>query len=468
MEQEKKKKKFKLSVPHTYVIIGIILIIVTLMTYLVPAGQYDRVMDEELGREIIVTGSYHHVEQTPVTPFRMFAALANGMADASDIIFFCFFAYGLVYMMIKTGAFYGSIGALQRKMKGKEIIIIPVFMLLFGLCGSTFGMYEEVYGLLPAFMGISIALGYDGLVGGAAVVLGVVTGFSAATLNPFTIGIAQGVAGLPVGSGLGFRIICFILFEGLAIWFVMRYANHVKKDPASSIVRDVHFNVDEGMTKEKMEALPFTGRHKAIMLVFAVTIVLLVYGVKVFGWYLAELSALFIIAMFICGFIAGFGPSKICSLFIEATTEILFGAMVIGVARSLVLVMQDGNIIDSLVYYMSSALIGVPKSIAAIGMVVIQNLLNFFIPSGSGQAAVSMPIMANLADSIGLERQVAVLAFQFGDGFSNMFWPTVIATECGIMGIPIQKWYKFVWPLLLMMFVLELVLITVATMIGYC
>ena len=148
------KKKRKLSVPHTYVIIGIILVIVTLMTYVIPAGQYDRVMDEASGQEIIVTGSYHHVEQTPVGPFKMVTALAEGMVDASDIIFFCFFAYGLVYMMIKTGAFYGGVSALKRVMRGKEILILPVFMIVFGICGSTFGMYEEVYGLLPAFIGI--------------------------------------------------------------------------------------------------------------------------------------------------------------------------------------------------------------------------------------------------------------------------------------------------------------------------
>ena len=221
------------------------------------------------------------------------------------------------------------------------------------------------------------------------------------------------------------------------------------------------------MSKEKMAQLPFTIRHKIIILVFVATIVLLVYGTTQYGWYLSELSALFIISMFVVGLIGGFGPSEICKKFVEAAGEILFGAVVIGVARSLVLVMNDGNIIDSLVYYLSSALGNLPKGIAAVGMVIVQNILNFFIPSGSGQAAVSMPIMAALADSIGMERQVAVLAFQFGDGFSNMFWPTVIATECGIMGIPLQKWYKFMWPLFIMMFALQLVLIMIATGIGY-
>ncbi len=226
------KLKRKLKIPHTYVIIGIILVFATILTYIVPAGMYDRVLDEETGNEIIVADSYHQIEQMPIGPFRMVGALADGMVESADIIFFCFFAYGLVYMMIQSGAFYGGIGKLKRVMKGKEVLILPVFMAFFGICGSTFGMYEEVYGLLPAFMGISVAMGYDALTGGAAVVLGVATGFAAATLNPFTIGIAQGIAGLPIGSGVGFRIVCLILFEGMAIWYLMRYAHRVKKIPS--------------------------------------------------------------------------------------------------------------------------------------------------------------------------------------------------------------------------------------------
>lgn len=465
MEKAANKKRFQ--VPHTYVIIGIILIFVTAMTYLVPAGEYERMEDPATGRTVVVNDSFHFVEQTPVTPFRMAMAIADGMVDASDIIFFIFFAYGFVYLLIQTGAFYGSIGALSRKMKGSEAMIFPVFMVMFGICGSTFGMYEETYGLLPAFIGIAIALGYDGLVGGAAVVLGVATGFAAATLNPFSIGIAQGIAEVPIGSGVGFRVICLILFEGLAIWYVMRYAKKVKEDPSKSIVKDVQFNVGEGMTKDKMEALPFTAKHKIIMLLFLTAIVILVYGTSQLGWYLSELSALFLIMMLVVGLIGGYSLSQICKFFVEAVSEVIFGALVVGVARSLTIVMMEGNIIDTIVYYMASGLSHVSKGFAAVGMVFVQNLLNFFIPSGSGQAAVSMPIMAPLADAIGLERQIAVLAFQFGDGFSNLFWPTVVATECGLMGIPVEKWYKFMGPLFGMMIALQVALIVIATMINY-
>ena len=467
MEQtQENTRRRKFTFPHTYVIIGIILVFVTILTYIVPAGQYERVEDET-GRLIVVSDSFSFIEQTPVSPGGMVMAIVEGMVQASDIIFFIFFAYGMVFMLIQTGAFFGGMGALIKRMRGKEWLIFPVFMALLGVCGSTFGLYEETYGLLPMFIGIGIALGYDGLVGGAAVVLGVATGFAAATLNPFTIGIAQGIAQVPIGSGIGLRIVCLILFEGLAIAYLMRYARRVKADPARSLVRGVVFSMDEGMSREEMEALPFRARQKVIIGLFLLTIVILIIGTTQFGWYLTELSALFLVMTFVIGLVGGYNLSQICGFLVKSTSEVVFGALAVGVARSLTIVMEQGNITDTVIYYMASFLQTLPRELAAIGMVVVQNLINFFIPSGSGQAAVAMPIMTPLADAVGLNRQIAVLAYQFGDGFSNMFWPTSVATECGLMGIPIQKWYKFMAPLFGLMVVLQIIMIVVAVTINY-
>ena len=352
-------------------------------------------------------------------------------------------------------------------MRGKEWLIFPVFMALLGVCGSTFGLYEETYGLLPMFIGIGIAMGYDGLVGGAAVVLGVATGFAAATLNPFTIGIAQGIAQVPPGSGLVFRIVCLILFEGLAIGYLIFYARRVKADPARSIVKDVTFSMDEGMSREQMEALPFTARQKGIIGLFVLTIGILVYGTTQLGWYLPQLSALFLVMSFAVGLVGGYNLSQVCVFLVKASSEVIFGALAVGVARSMSIVMEQGNITDTVIYYLTNMLQGLPREVAAVGMVLVQNIINFFIPSGSANAAVTMPIMAPLADSVGLSRQIAVLAYQFGDGFSNIFWPTSVATECGLMGIPIQKWYKFVTPLFGMILALQIIMIVIATMINY-
>lgn len=465
MPENTTRKKF--TIPHTYVIIGIILVVLTILTYIIPAGTYERAVDPVLNRTMVVQGSFKYIEQTPVSPFHMFMAVVEGLVSTADIIFFIFFAYGFVYLLIKTGAFYGSLGSLIKKFNGKETMIFPIFMIVFGICGSTFGLYEETYGLLPAFMGISVALGYDALVGGAAVILGTATGFAAATLNPFTIGIAQGIAELPIGSGIGLRIICFIVFQGSAIIYLMLYARKVRLHPELSIVKDVKFNFSNGMNREEMEQLPFNGKHKLIMLLFVVTIALLVYGTSQLGWYLNELSTLFFIMMIITGLVGGYNFSQIASLFIESVSDVIFGAMAVGVARSLTIVMENGHIIDTIINFMASTLSTMPRTIAAVGMVVVQNFINFFIPSGSGQAATSMPIMAPLADAIGLTRQTAVLAFQFGDGFSNMFWPTSAATVCGLMSLPIEKWYRFITPLFLFMFLLQIVFMVIAVAINY-
>lgn len=464
VKMNRPRKKF--IFPHTYVIIGLILVFVTILTYIIPAGQYQRVERED-GQVVVLSDSFEFIEQSPVGPWDMVKAVVEGMVQSADIIFFVFFAYGLVYMLIQTGAFFGGIGNLIRKMRGREWLIFPVMMLLLGACGSTFGLYEETYGLLPVFIGIGIALGYDGLVGGAAVVLGVATGFATATLNPFTIGIAQGIAQVPLGSGLGFRFFCFVLFEGLVITYLLRYAHKVKQDPNKSIVRDVTFSVDEGMTREEMEALPFNGRQKLIIFLFVLTIGILIYGTTQLGWYLTELSALFFLMSFVVGLVGGYNCSEICGFLIKAASEVIFGALAVGVARSMSIVMDQGNITDTVVYYLTGLLQGLPKEIAAIGMVLVQNCINFFIPSGSANAAATMPIMAPLADSVGLNRQIAVLAFQFGDGFSNIFWPTSVATECGLMGIPIQKWYRFVAPLFGMILLLQIIMVAFAAAINF-
>ena len=273
MEQRK-----RFSMPHTYVLIGMILVILTGLTYLVPSGSYQRAVDPVLNRTMVVANSFEYVAQTPVSIFRMFKAIIDGLVSTSDIIFFIFFAYGYINMLISTGAFYGGLGTVIKRFNGRETLIFPIFMVIFGICGSTFGLYEETYGLLPAFMGISVALGYDALVGGAAVIVGTATGFAAATLNPFTIGIAQGIAEVPIGSGIGLRTIAFIVFQATAIIYVMMYARKVKLNPEKSIVKDVKFNFSNGMTRDELEGLPFTNKHKLIMGLFLITIGILVYG----------------------------------------------------------------------------------------------------------------------------------------------------------------------------------------------
>ncbi|SHH01687.1 Uncharacterized membrane protein YfcC, ion transporter superfamily [Anaerosphaera aminiphila DSM 21120] len=460
-------KKKKLKMPHTYVILVIMLLLVTALSWFIPSGEYDRIEDPETERIIVVDGSYHSVEKEYVTPFQAVGAIAEGMVESSDIIFFILFAYGMVYMLIKSGAFFGGIAQVLRIFKGKEKIMLPVLMVLFAVAGSTVGISEEFYGIIPVFVGIGIAMGYDGLVGGSIICLSMAVGFSANTTNPFSIGIAQSLAGLPMMSGMLYRIIIFIVFTGLSIFYVMNYAEKVRKNPELSLVKDVDFGHLKGMSREEMNKLPFTNRHKILLGIFVMSIVIMVLGTILGGWYLRELSALFIIMMVIIGLVAGFSLNEICENFLESVGEIIFGALVVGFARSIMVVMTEANIIDSIVFYMSEILIKLPKYLAAIGMLIFQNLLNFFITSNSGQAAVSIPLMTPIGDMIGLTRQTTVLAYTFGAGFSDIFWPTGCAVMCGLMGVPMNKWYRFITPLFLMMFVLEIIFLMLAVSFGY-
>lgn len=465
--QEQKTKKWKLSMPHSYIIIGLIIIFAMVLTYIVPAGEYERVTDAATGRNIVLPDSFQFVEQSPVSIFEMFKSIMAGMIDASEIIFFVFFSYAFMSMLVHVGAFNAGIGALLNKMKGKEKLIIPVLMLAFGAMGASFGMYEEAYGFVPIVMSITIAMGYDGLVGAVIVFVGVATGFAAAVINPYTIAIAQGIAEVPVFSGYGFRIIIWICFMTLVIWYTMRYANKVKKDPTKSAVYGISFPFLSKLSQDDLLKKEFTMIHKITLSLFVFTLVALVYGTIKLGWYLEELAALFIIMMFVIGLVNKKSPGQICDVFIESSKNILFGALIIGISRTVLVVLQAGNIIDSVAYYMASSLAHVPAVFTAQAMLLFQNLINFFIPSGSGQAATSMPLMTPLADVLGVNRQIAVLAFQFGDGFSNLFWPTQVAIECGIAGIPLSKWYKYFGPLFLCMFILQMIFIAIAVMINY-
>lgn len=464
--ENSKTKKTSFKMPHTYVILLAIAVIVAILTWIIPAGQFERVFDEELERTLLVPDSFEYVEQTPVGFFQFFTLIQEAMIDAADIIFFIFFAYTFVYMEMKCGAFDAAIGALLRRLEGRDRFLIPILMLCFGIAGSTFGMIEETYALLPAMMGLAIALNYDALVGGALVYIGVGTGFASATFNPFTIGVAQSIAEVPLFSGLAFRVVVFIVFMGTSIWYVTRYAKKVRKNPEHSIVKDVDFGFIEGKTGEELLNTKFIARHKISMLMFVITIVLIMIGAIKFDWYINEIAALFIIMTIVVGLIQGYSLSQIAETFLEAVRGVAFGAIVVGMARVILVIMDEGNIIDTVIYSMANLAKTGSKYVSSIVMLIVQNVLNFFIPSGSGQASVSMPIMAPLADMVGLTRQVSVLAFQFGDGYSNMFWPTSVAAWCGLMGLPIDKWYKFMTPLAIILFVLQVVFIIIATAIN--
>ena len=460
------EEKKKLKMPQAYVIIFIMTIFTAIMANIVPAGTFDRITDKA-GNEVVVSGSYHAVEKVGCTIFDMFKSIQLGFVDSAQIIFFIVFAYSFVYVLIKNGTFDAVVGFILRKVGNRIEMIIPICMISFGLLGSTMGMFEETYGLLPVFISIAVALGYDAIVGGSIIYLGVAIGFASATINPFTIGVAQEVAGLKMFSGLGYRIICFIVFMSIAVWYVWHYARKIKKDPTKSVLFDEKIELLEVGSKEELMDKKMTTTHKISCLLFVFTIAMLLVGTIQWGWYIDEIATLFIIMTIVSGLISRFSASEIAEMFIASSKEMMYGALLVGLSRSIPIIMQNAQIIDTVVYYLANVLQNFQGLMSALGMLFVQNIINFFIPSGAGQALVTMPILAPVGEMVGVSRQVSVLAYQFGDGFSNIFWPTSVFMMCGIMRLPINKWYRFVAPLFGLLFIASMVLLSVAVVIGY-
>ena len=456
-----KNKLLRIKMPHTYVLLTMILLSVVVLTYLIPAGEYDRVLDEISGKMVVLPESFHYVEGVRPGFFDIFLALQHGYVSAANILFLIVFAYSYVYLLTENGTLNRAIQVLVRCLGSRTYLLIPVCMLLFGLLGATLGIFEETYGLVPVFIGIMTALGYDPLVGGAMVYVGVATGFAAALTNPFSVGIAQSIAEVPINSGLWYRGVIFVVFQMVAIWYVMRYARRVKADPTRSVLYGEPYEVQIPAPKDGEEDA-FTLRQKLCLVLFFLTIGILLYGTTQLGWYIDEIAAMFLMMMVITGVVGGYSATQICQSFIASTKSVVPSILVIGFTRGILLTMQNAMISDTIVYGLARMLSYSNRVFSAVGMLVLQNVINFFITGSSSQATITMPIMAPVADIVGISRQTAVLCYCVGDGFSDMFWPTACSLECGLMGVSLNKWYKFMAPLFAIMVVLQVVFIGIS------
>ncbi len=457
------KKKFKL--PHIFVLLFGITLICSILTWIIPAGNFERVVNDA-GREVVVAGTWTATESSPIGFFEFFQAFYKGMNNAADVVFFVFIAFASTTFILKSGAFSGLVSFLMKIFKGKSsVAIIPIFMALFGLGSSTVGMFEEWLAFIPIFAGIFISLGYDAIVGLAVVALGAGMGFSGAVMNPFTVGVAQGIAEVQYMSGVGFRLLCHAAMLAVGAGLTMRYALKIKADPTKSIVYGDDFSAlvsDDDGTRE------FGLKQKLVLADLIITIAVVVWGVKVHGWYFTELSAVFLIMGLVAALIMRYSADEIGNFFAEGFVDACTASMMVGLARATLIVLQEGNIIDTVVNGLATPLSYLPAAAAGAVMLFIQTLLNFFIPSGSGQAAVSMPIMAPIADLLGIQRDVAVLAYQFGDGMSNIVWPTAFAAVmAGLAGVKLEKWWKFIFPVFGCIIVVQAVLIVIAVMTGF-
>lgn len=453
--------------PNPIVIIIGIILVSALASYIVPSGVFERVLDPNTDRMVVDPSSFHYTEQNPTGFFDLFKSLTRGLQSASDIIAFLFVIGGAFGVMEATGAIKSGMGTLVLKMRGRELLLVPVCMAIF-TCGSAFAANEEEYlAFLPLILSICLAMGFDSLTALGIVFGSTGAGIASGCTNPFTVGVAQGIAGLPLFSGIELRLVSLVVLYVINATFVTLYARKVKANPRASSMYELDRARTDTFAVNEEERM--TGRHKLVLLIFVATIAILVYGVIQYGFYIDELAALFLIMGIAAGLVGGLRPGEIADSFIKGCHNMLFPCVMVGFCKATTIILTDALIMDTIIHFLAGLLTGIPATLTACGMFLIQALFNFLVPSGSGQAAITMPIMAPLADLVGITRQTAVLAFQFGDASTNCITPAsgMTMSALAIAGVPLNKWWKFFVPLVLIWWGIAILFLIYATLTGY-
>ncbi len=465
------KKKFKFRVPNTYLLIFSLLVLIAAMTWIIPGGQYERAVVD--GREVVVQNSFKYLENKPQGFIDLFIAPLKGFVEAGLIIGFILFVGGSFNVLAKTNAINSLIHKLARAHKDSKLLqklFIPVLMLMFSLGGATFGMNEEIIPFVLIIVPICLALGYDSIVGVAIPLVGAHIGFASAFLNPFNVGIAQGIADVPLFSGIGYRLISWSISTLVAILFLLWYVKRLSKNPKISPTYefDEERRKNENINGVYENENELTTKHKAVLLTFALSLVLIVVGVIKLGWYIEEISAAFFIMGVVVGIIGGLKVDEFTKAFIDGAKDLVGTALIVALARATLVISRDGQIIDTVLYGLSPYIQSSSPIFASQKMFMVQAVINFFVHSGSGQAALTMPIMAPLSDLAGVSRQTAILAFQFGE-YTNIIIPTSAVTmgALSMAKVPWEKWAKWVLPLMIILFVLGLVLLIPPNIFGW-
>lgn len=448
---------------NVFVLLFGVLVLAAILTHIVPAGDYARV--EVDGRNVVDPHSFKQVDAAPVSFFQLFSAIHTGLVEAGDIIFFVLIIGGTFGVLTATGAVDAFIRSLSKKLGEKEKWLIPIMMLFFAFAGAFTGMAEETLAYIPILVPLAVSLGFDVITGTAIVLVGASIGFTTAIMNPFTVGIAQGIAQLPIFSGIGYRIVLFVIMYLVSVGFIYRYAMKVKKD------RSLGFYGEGVMYEAAAPAsdVPLSKTHKLVLTCFLLNFVVLIYGVLQFKWYITEISALFVVLSIVITIIGRLSANDLIESFMKGAAGMLTGCLIIGLSRATLVVLNDGHIIDTLLYHASGVLDEIPPTLSAGGMFILQALIHFVVPSGSGQAALTMPIMAPLADLVGVTRQTAVLSFSLADGIGNIIFPTsgYFMAGLALAGIPWIRWAKWILPLILTQFAIGLVAVLVANLMHY-
>ena len=462
--EEKQKKKWK--TPHTFVILVAIIIIAAIATYLIPAGEFTRFKDAATGKTLVEAGSYHRIASNPLNPLLIPSAIYTGIVKSASTITFMLIIGGAFEVITSTGALTALCKKLSKTFSKHKYAVIPVFLTLFSIFGFTMGMSSEVMIFVPIGITLALFLGLDKVTGTAMIALGAAVGFTAGILNPFNVGVAQDIAELQLFSGMAYRIVILVILLAATSAYIIIYAKKVAANPEKSVIygiqEDTEYtfeDVSDSISKSQI----------AVLVIMAAGFGILIYGLSKKGWYFEEMSGLFIFMGIACGLVSGYGPSRIAKEFGNGAKGIVVGCLIIGIARTVEVILSDAKILDTIVYGIVNIVNVMPGSIKAVGMFICQSLINCVIVSGTGQAAVTMPLMVSVSDLVGISRQTAVLAFQLGDGFSN----SVLPMSSSLMGylavskIPYSKWLKFMMPLFLIWTALGCLFMLGALIIGY-
>ena len=445
--------------PDSLVLIFALILLAQVAGWVLPAGEFERD-----GRRV-VPGTYQVVDAEPLPPLAFLTAIPAGLGAAQEIIFFVFLVGGVIGVVRATGAIDAAIGAAITRLGSRPVWLVGGAVGLFALGASTVGMAEEYMPFVPILVTMCLALRLDAVVAVGIIYVGAGVGYACAAFNPFTVLIAQDIAGVTLTSGQAPRWVLLMVCGAVGVHHILRYAARIRADPEASLVRSVDYS--NGFTLPEDQR--FTARRWAVLVVLAGGIGLFVWGVAARGWYLSELSAVFLAIGLIAAAVAGVAPNRAARSFLGGAAEMTATALLIGFARTIEVVLSDARVIDTIVYGLAQPLAALPSHAAALGMLAVQTTANLFIPSGSGQAYVTMPIMAPLADLTGLTRQTAVLACQFGDGFTNMLVPTnaLLMGMLALGRIPYQRWLAFVVPLLAKLYLVAAVALVAAVQFGY-
>ncbi len=449
-----------LKFPHTWSLLFGLIVAAAIATHFIPAGVYERF--DEGGRQVVDPGSYRQVAADPAGPGDVLLAFPLGLIETAAIVFYIFIIGGAFGVIDATGAIGGGIEAVARACGGRGDLVIVLLMVIFAIGGGTIGMAEETLPFLPGLVLLARRLGYDAITGGAIALVGAGAGFAGAFMNPFTVGVAQGIAGLPLFSGLGYRLVVWLVMTVVAVAWVLRYARRTRAvAPAAS--------PDAEPTARDSPAAALGRRHQLVLGVIVIALVAVAVGALEWGWGILELAGLFVAVAVVAGVAGGLGADRTADAFVGGATGIAGGALVVGLARGVLVILEGSQTIDTVVHGVAGLVSGLPSWASVAGIYGVQVMLNYLVPSGSGQAALSIPVLAPIADLVGVTRQATVLAYQLGDGISNVFTPTqgYFMAGLALIRVPWTEWAKFMWPLQLLWLGAGLGLLLIAHATGW-